>query len=677
MNGSRRQSAERYTFDFTNNRFPAWFRPEESTRQAAVVSYMHAHQLSLTRVYAKAGCVRHFCTYRFTTYDDPAAVPGPVSSCGWISPTATDPGCRLPKGFVFRPGRETPILQAAFDRTPDRAAPIGRDPVPSPRFAGGVGTAEDPYRISTAKELLLLSYLSNHRVCSGIDPTLAEEIGGNFPEWSSGKHFRLTRDIVWNAPDADPADAVPFPMIGNRNGDYGRGAYFRGTLDGAGHFIRGLFVSQTEEEKRYPGEYNYNCGVALIGYLHGAVRNLAITDSVFSGSSRVAAVAGTLASGGEIENCLSDNRILLNGTTGDRNAGGLVGFSVNGKIARSVVGGEIVGSIYSNVCFLGGLLGAVATGTSVSTSISDCFVFASVREQIDPTVRRDYPAFLALHNEKRVEIIRITEGVLNLQIQDKRYVGMPGAIYIINPYEFVQTFVSPSDAARTSVSFFSFFLPQYAGREEESLLYPLFTDIQGRPCFSNEIRPDDPGMPAIEAALDALFSSDEKTNARPSSSVSPEIMDELRLRAGLWRFVFEAAKHGLMSLSVDQKEQKSAQFRADLIGYIEENYRNNVTTEAAARAFYLSKSYFCRRFRQEFGLPFAIYLQNFRIRKSKQLDPAQFQSLASLAASVGFPSYYHFERVFRKWMGMTPRAYFDAVRKAGEAAIPDDDLIEK
>ena len=156
------------------------------------------------------------------------------------------------------------------------------------------------------------------------------------------------------------------------------------------------------------------------------------------------------------------------------------------------------------------------------------------------------------------------------------------------------------------------------------------------------------------------------------------VTEKLRLRAGVWRFVSEMAEHGLMSLSVDQKEQKSAKFRTEMIRYIEENYRGDLSTETAARYFFFSKSYFCRRFRQEFGLPFAVYLQNFRIRKSKQLDPTQFPSLSALAASVGFPSYYHFERVFRKWMGMTPRAYFETVRRAGEPPIvADDDLIEK
>ena len=135
MKGSDTRPPETFTFDFAKRRFPVWFRPEESTRQAAVVSYMHAHQLSLTRVYAKAGCSRHFCVYRFVTYDDPAAIPGPVESCGWIDVGGPEPGCRLPQGFVYRPGRAIPILQAAFDRTPEPATPIGRDPR-APLFGG-------------------------------------------------------------------------------------------------------------------------------------------------------------------------------------------------------------------------------------------------------------------------------------------------------------------------------------------------------------------------------------------------------------------------------------------------------------------------------------------------------------------------------------------------------------
>ena len=676
MKESDARSPETFTFDFAKRRFPAWFQPEESTRQSAVVSYMHAHQLTLNRVYAKTGCARHFCTYRFTAYDHPAAIPGPVSNCKWIDPTANDPGCRLPRGFAFRPGRAIPILHEAFDRTPDPSTPVGRDPAPSPRFAGGTGTADDPYLISSAEELLLLSCLSNRRHGVGIDPTLSKEVGDSFFEWSKGKHFRLTRDIVWNDPDGDPADRVSFPIIANRNGDWGRAAQFGGVLDGAGHFLRGLYVSEEEERRRYPGEYAFNAGVSLFGSLSGTVRNLAIVDSVFTGSSRVAAFAGVLC-GGTIENCLADNRILLCGTSGDRNAGGLIGYAANGAVSRTVVGGEILGSIYSNVCFLGGLLGAVATGANLATSLSDCFVFASVREQIDPTVRRDYPALLSPHDEKHVEIIRVTEGVLNIQIRKNLYAATPGSVFVVNPYEFFQAFVSPSDAKRMTVEFFSFSLPEFV-RQEDSPLDLLFSDNPGRLRFANRIAPADPGLPGVTAALDYMFADKKKIADRPPSFIPATVADKLRLRAGVWHFVSEMAEHGLMSLSVEQKEQKSAEFRTEMIRFIEESYRGNLSTETAARRFFFSKSYFCRRFRQEFGLPFSVYLQNFRIRKSKQLDPTQFPSLSALAASVGFPSYYHFERVFRKWMGMTPRAYFETLRRANQpSAIGEDDLIEK
>ena len=679
MKGSDMHLPETYTFDFAKRRFPYWFRPEDSTRQAAVVSYMHAHQLTLTRVYAKTGCSRHFCNYRFTAYDDPAAIPGPVANCAWIDVGGAEPGCRLPHGFVYRPGRAIPILQSAFDRAPDPSQPIGRDPVPSPRFSGGSGAPDDPYRISSPEELLLLSYLSNHRVYSGIDPTLVEEIGDNFPEWCRGKHFRLTRDLVWNDPACDPADRVSFPIICNRNGGWGRSAHFSGVFDGAGHFLRGLYVTEEEEKKRYPsGEYAFNNGVSLFGALHGTVKNLAITDSVFTGSARVAAIAGVLAFGGAVENCLADNLIVLNGTSGDRNAGGLIGFSVNGTVSRSVVGGEILGSIYTNVCFLGGIFGAVATGAALSTSVTDCFVFASVREQIDPTVRRDHPALLSPHDEKHFEIIRVTEGVLNLQIRKDRYRATPGSVFVVNPYEFFQALVSHSDAKRTTIEFFSFSLPQFV-RQEDSPFDLLFSDSPGRLRFTNKISPDCPGHAGVTAAIDYLFANKKKIADRPPSFIPANVTEKLRLRAGLWRFVSEMAEHGLMSLSVDQKEQKSAKFRTEMIRFIEENYRSDLSTDTAARNFFFSKSYFCRRFRQEFGLPFAVYLQNFRIRKSKQLDPTQFPSLAALAASVGFPSYYHFERVFRKWIGMTPRAYFETVRHAaGEPpVVSEDDLIEK
>ena len=172
MKGSDMHLPETYTFDFAKRRFPYWFRPEDSTRQAAVVSYMHAHQLTLTRVYAKTGCSRHFCNYRFTAYDDPAAIPGPVANCAWIDVGGAEPGCRLPHGFVYRPGRAIPILQSAFDRVPDPSQPIA-----IPSRAPAFRAAPAPRTIPTASPRRKSCF------CSRISPTTVS-IPGSIPRVS-------------------------------------------------------------------------------------------------------------------------------------------------------------------------------------------------------------------------------------------------------------------------------------------------------------------------------------------------------------------------------------------------------------------------------------------------------------------------------------------------------------
>jgi len=163
------------------------------------------------------------------------------------------------------------------------------------KYGGGSGTAEDPYQIATAADLLLL---------------------GESPE-DYDKHFILTADIDLDpklpdgkvfdraviAPDTDPNDTW---------GDF-QGTSFTGVFDGNGHTISHLTIQ---------GENN----LGLFGQLESAaeVRALALTDvNIVGCGDRVGALAGTNA--GRVTNCSSTGMVRAG-----YDVGGLVG--VNGLI---------------------------------------------------------------------------------------------------------------------------------------------------------------------------------------------------------------------------------------------------------------------------------------------------------------------------------------------------------
>ena len=105
-----------------------------------------------------------------------------------------------------------------------------------------------------------------------------------------------------------------------------------------------------------------------------------------------------------------------------------------------------------------------------------------------------------------------------------------------------------------------------------------------------------------------------------------------------------------------------------LHSYITNNY-STVTLEEAAKLMNLSKSHFCRVFKNTFSTSFYKYLTNIRIQKAKSLLSDSQMSVAEIAEKVGYVNgYCHFFETFKKQVGMTPLEFRKNWEKAKREA---------
>jgi hypothetical protein len=187
------------------------------------------------------------------------------------------------------------------------------------KYSGGSGTAQDPYQIATADDLIAL---------------------GETPE-DYDKHFILTEDIDLdpNLPDGKVFDkAIIAPMFPTIAYPYWQGTPFTGVFDGKGHTISNLTITGSS----YLG---------LFGQLGkrktvGEVRNVSVVDANITGSG--GCVAGLVGVNyGTVTQCGSIGTV-----SGDSSVGGLVGLNDLGSIAISYSSGAVSGN--KNV---GGLVG--------------------------------------------------------------------------------------------------------------------------------------------------------------------------------------------------------------------------------------------------------------------------------------------------------------------------------
>ncbi|MFI3295205.1 MAG: GLUG motif-containing protein, partial [Rikenellaceae bacterium] len=238
----------------------------------------------------------------------------------------------------------------------------------------GSGTESDPYQISNADQLRQLSTNVN--------------AGNQY----SGEYFIMTTSIDLGFDD--PAwrygtDSTYFEKAENKFTPIGNSeeVSFRGTFDGGGYEVSGLYV---DEAGGYAG---------LFGYVYGAtIKNLGVTG-VISGTKNVGGIVGYGFGPVTIENCY--NKALVSSGDGG-NLGGILGyvlaFNSYGSIINcynsrevsssgSNVGGIVGYSSYCNVtnCYNRGEIssssdnvgGIVGYGDNLGT-ISICYNSAEV-----------------------------------------------------------------------------------------------------------------------------------------------------------------------------------------------------------------------------------------------------------------------------------------------------------
>ena len=176
------------------------------------------------------------------------------------------------------------------------------------KYGGGSGTADDPYQIATAADLIAL---------------------GETPE-DYAKHFILTADIDLdpNLPDGKVFDSAIIAPDTDPNDQYSsfHGASFTGVFDGNDHTISHLTITG--------GGY-----LGLFGQLASSarVRDVGVVNVKVSGSAHyVGGLAGE--SGGQVTQCHSTGAVR-----GTYDLGGLVGKNY-GAVTRSWSTGSVTGT---------------------------------------------------------------------------------------------------------------------------------------------------------------------------------------------------------------------------------------------------------------------------------------------------------------------------------------------
>ncbi len=260
-----------------------------------------------------------------------------------------------------------------------------------------------------------------------------------------------------------------------------------------------------------------------------------------------------------------------------------------------------------------------------------------------------------LHTHDSIQINYVMHGSLEHIVNNNTYDLVKGDIFIIPPYiphglvkknscdfeifelEFCPGFVFGTDNT----------LESFEGLFDFAYIEPFFVsecDIKPRLNLTGK------AQIKVEEMLDTLYR--EYTDREPSFL--------LAIRAVLLQLLVYVGR--LFNENIDKNETRVLYERhrdaiTESIDYINAHFTEDITISDISRMSMLSQSYFSYLFKCVIGKTFVEYLNELRIREAMKLLTGTNKRVTDICFETGFKNVNHFNRTFKKIVGISPMQY--------------------
>ena len=139
--------------------------------------------------------------------------------------------------------------------------------------------------------------------------------------------------------------------------------------------------------------------------------------------------------------------------------------------------------------------------------------------------------------------------------------------------------------------------------------------------------------------------------------IKRELHDVFLIKACLYALCSEY----LSQIRLTEPAEKKANLMSEVVEYIEENYKKNITLAVMAESLGYEYCYFSRIFNKLFAMNFTDYINVYRFNAACAMLTETDMSMTDIAYESGFQSIRSFNSIFKKLSGVTPREYRSAI----------------
>lgn len=247
---------------------------------------------------------------------------------------------------------------------------------------------------------------------------------------------------------------------------------------------------------------------------------------------------------------------------------------------------------------------------------------------------------MPLHWHRECELIRVTEGELQVFLDSKEHIGKLGDVF------FLPSGVLHRAEPQSALYECAVFSPDILyGRKNErvsSYIMPFVSGESEALHFSLEKAPD------LCCAAEDFFRTVEKQDEFFELTSCGKLLEVFHL---LLREIGES-KEKVSKISGRQKANVT-----ELLRWIDKSFAEKITLSDMAAVINVNEQYLCKIFKEFTGSTPIDYLNEVRIAHACFEMSANHRNATEAAYETGFCDLSYFSKVFRKYKGMSPTEY--------------------
>ncbi|MDI9590154.1 MAG: AraC family transcriptional regulator [Acidobacteriota bacterium] len=256
------------------------------------------------------------------------------------------------------------------------------------------------------------------------------------------------------------------------------------------------------------------------------------------------------------------------------------------------------------------------------------------------------------HWHEGVELVRVLEGEVDLQVNDASHHLSPGDVCFVNRHQLHLVSSSGSAGSRSCVVVID---PSLLTRNQEiydAYIAPLLEDD----AFTHLHSPQGRGMTAELCQI-----IDEMSHLQQTRPPAYELLLVAHVHLLFQRLFLARASAG------ERAQRTDADLRSQrrMASYVYEHFSERVTLDDIAAAGGVSRSKATKMFNRYLGQPPVAFLNKYRLEMGCRLLRDSDEPISRIAHSCGFSQPSYFNRLFLREYGCTPSQYRARSRRDG------------